>query len=230
MCDTSAILQKLGSVEQGGRHHFMISADPRFGPGLAELLEENDIVPGLLDVLDELPSRPAWYSMPVYTRYSQLGFMAGLGFGEMNRHLIRASTGFLERELARRASSGDDRVRDYLLCMVTVTGWNLDHIPERMINGCNDGSLDYLKPHIFIGDLRQEPLAAFDIRQDGSAPALQPPDSRCAEFTTAALDNSTDYFGYQTPAPEGWPAGRQRWWPDRVYIRIVGYPNGGKSN
>jgi hypothetical protein len=204
----------------------MIMADPRFGAGLAALLQDNDISPGLLDVLDKLPSRPACYSMPVYTRYSQLRFMAGLEFAEMNRQLIRASTGFLERELARRAAAGDDRTRDYLLCMVTITGWDLDPDSgfERGFNGCNDGSLDYLTPHIFVGDLRQELLTNFDIRQTGAAPALRPPASRCTDFTAAALDHRADYIISQNPQPSGWPADRHQWWPDQVYVRIAGHP------
>jgi hypothetical protein len=201
----------------------MIPADPRFGQDLAALLQANDITPALLDVLDELPSRPAFYSMPVYTRYSQLGFMAGLEIAEVNRQLIRASTAFLERELARRAAAGDDRTRDYLLCMVAIDGWDLepDLEPER---GLNDGSLDYLTPHIFVGDLRRELLAAFDIRQAGTAPALQPPASPCADFTAAALDHHADYNISQNPAPGEWPAARQQWRPDKVYVRIAGHP------
>jgi hypothetical protein len=204
----------------------MIAADPRFGPDLAAVLQENDITPGLLDVLDRLPDRPACYSMPVYARYSQLGFMAGLEFAEVNRQLIRASTGFLERELARRAAAGDDRTRDYLLCMVTIDGWDLepDFEPERGLNGGNDGTLDYLDPRIFIGDLRREQLANFDIRQTGTAPALQPPASPCADFTAAALDHHADYIISQNPAPGQWPADRHQWWPDRVYVRIAGHP------
>jgi hypothetical protein len=203
----------------------MVTCDPKFRNELAAVLEENDITPGLLDILDELPSRPAFYSMPVYTRYSQLAFMAGLGFAETNRQLIRASTGFLERELDRRHAAGDDRARDYLLCMVTIPGWDLEPDSEQEnTGGCNDGTLDYLTPHIFVGDLRREQLAALDVRQTGHAPAFQPPASQCADFTAAALDHSTEYVISQNPAPAGWPASRHQWWPERVYIRITGYP------
>jgi hypothetical protein len=95
-------------------HPAVITIDPRFERGLAVMFEQNDITAGLLDTLDQLASRPAFYSMPVYTRYAQLGFMAEQGYPEVNRQLIRASVAFLERELARRLAAGDDRVRDYL--------------------------------------------------------------------------------------------------------------------
>jgi hypothetical protein len=113
----------------------MITADPRFEQDLAALLEENDITPGLLDVLNRLASRPAYYKMPAYSRYSQLAFIAALGFSEVNRQLIRASVAFLEREFARRLAVGDGRVRDYLLCMAHISGWDLDPGEERDSTG-----------------------------------------------------------------------------------------------
>jgi len=202
----------------------MITLDSRFEPGLAALLEQNDITPGLLDVLDELPSRPAYYSVPVWTRRSQLEFMAGLGCAEVNRQLIRVGVAFLERELDRRLAAGDTRPRDSLLCMVSITDWTLTSDDELSDGRCNDGSLDYITPYIFVGDLRSELLAAFDVRETGTAPAFQPPSSRCTDFTATALDHSGDYIISQSPVPDGWPADRHAWWPDRVYVRVAGYP------
>lgn len=205
-------------------HPAVITIDSRFERGLAVMFEENDITPGLLDILDQVASRPAFYSMPVYTRYAQLGFMAEQGYPEVNRQLIRASVAFLEQELARRLAVGDARVRDYLLCMVSITGWDLDPDDERGFNGCNDGSLGYITPYIFVGDLRSKLLADFDVRETGTAPAFQPPSAGCTDFTAAALSHCSDYIISQNPAPDGWPADRYQWWPDRVYVRIGGYP------
>ena len=54
---------------------------------------------------------------------------------------------------------------------------------ERGFNRCNAGSLDYIAPYIFVGDLRGEMLADYDVRQTGTAPAFQPRSSRCVGFT-----------------------------------------------
>lgn len=86
----------------------------------------------------------------------------------------------------------------------------------------NDVSQAYITPYIFVGDLRTGPIANFDVRRTGRALAFQPPASRRTDFVAAA--HSCDYIINQDPVPGGWPADSHEWAPDKVYVRIAGYP------
>lgn len=148
---------------------------------------------------------------PVYSRYAQLEFMAGLSFAGVNRELIRASVALLEGITADCGSlEGGDR-REHLLCMISVTDWHSFDEDGRSI--CNDGSIYYIVPHIWVGNLRNDLMRAYDVCASEFPPALRPPGSQCADFVASALDHAEDYTIYQSPEYD--------WCPERVYVRLA---------
>jgi hypothetical protein len=98
--------------------------------------------------------------------------------------------------------------------MVSITGWHT--FDERGDSVCSDGTLDYIKPHIWVGDLRNDLMKNFDVRKTLYPAGLQPADSPSADFVIAALGHSGDYVIYQSPERD--------WCPSRIYVRLVWQP------
>jgi hypothetical protein len=142
----------------------MITLDPKYAEAFESLFAANDFADtvGMLDYVE------AYDELPVYTRYAQLEFLAGLGFAEANRQMIRAAVVLLERVVAGRDRSSGPK---NLLLMVAVTGWDIVDSNDR--SACNDGTMDFIKPYIWAGNLDNDRMAAFRATGDDLPVALR---------------------------------------------------------
>ncbi|MFD8595648.1 Imm15 family immunity protein [Kitasatospora sp. NPDC059646] len=98
---------------------------------------------GPLETFDEVP---------LYSRYSQLDFLAPLTRPEANAWLVRAAVTYLERLAAHVAGRADD-----FFCMVSITGWD-DYrdgdflTPSIWYTRAGNGVLDHLSLTPATGD------------------------------------------------------------------------------
>lgn len=171
--------------------------DGTYAPNFDALLADEGLTdPAVLvpvDVFDEVP---------LYSRLTQIDFLANLPVVEQNRTLLRAALRHLDRvrEHVRAHSQANTAC---VLRLVSVTGWWVDQE-----NGgvCTDGTSEILVPNFWIGDLDHERMRGFRLYR---------PASRCATFVQQAAHGPR--FGvFDSRIDE-----TSMWCPRRVYIGIA---------
>jgi hypothetical protein len=148
-----------------------------------------------VDVFDEVP---------VYSRFHQLEFLSKLGFAEANSILIKLAALYLEA-IVSYAAKQERRSGKTILRMVSVTGW-LQESNSGQMNF--DGSADFVRPNIWLGNFDNPKLANFSVW-----PVVSP----AGLFVKAAMDND-DRFAVVEGAPDRFGAPS----PARVYIYMPG--------
>lgn len=172
----------------------MLADDVSYAPRFDALLAEE----GLLDPA-VLSSVESFDEVPLYSRLTQIEFLASHPVAEQNRLLIQAALRHLDRVRAHVRKGPPARFR-HLLTLVSVTGWWVDQEGGGV---CTDGTSEILCPHFWIGDLEHEKLRNFRLYQ---------PTSRCAAFVQRATQRSS-YRVLDSRIDE-----RASWCPRRVYV------------
>ena len=167
-----------------------ISVDERYQRAFYDVLVEDKIADPkvFLDV--------DWYdSVPVYSRYDQLGYLSPLPFAEANRILIRCTVLYLERIVAF-AAQRERTPGKTILRMVSVTGWQ-DENDSRQRN--YDGTTDFVVPHIWIANLDHPGLSDFSLDSITSPAGSFTQDTVNGDDRFAVAEGKPDKFGQPSP-------------------------------
>lgn len=141
--------------------------------------------------------------VPLYSRLSQLQFLAGLPIQEQNRQLVRTAVRHLDRireNRLRHSSVVDKRV----LRLISVTGWWVDAERDGI---CTDGTSELILPNFWLGNLDDERMKDFKLYLPTSRPAI---------FVSEALSTS-EYQVFESALTES-----TMWCPMRVYVGFPG--------
>lgn len=143
--------------------------------------------------------------VPVYSRFHQLGFLSGLSFAEANGNLIRLTALYLDKVVSYAAMNQEQQGGKTILRMVSITGW-LNENDSGQMNF--DGSVDFVRPNIWLADLDSPKLSSFSVWPIVSPAGL---------FVNTVMNNDARFSVAEGP-PERFGAPS----PSRVYIYMPG--------
>ncbi|GAA0923539.1 hypothetical protein GCM10009554_01740 [Kribbella koreensis] len=138
--------------------------------------------------------------VPIYSRYSQLGFLDGLSFAEKNRELILAAVRQMDR--IHQHFGGPVPAGSTILRMVAVSSWAVEDEQSWQWR-CGDGTTEFVAPYLWLCDLSHPNLANFRVHR---------PRSRQAAIVAEVVD-SARYQVFEDRPPEYMPD-----CPVRVYV------------
>jgi hypothetical protein len=176
-----------------------ITVNERYQRAFRQLLAEERIGdPAVfmdVDVFDEVP---------VYSRFQELGFLSPLPYVEANEVLIKSTALYLDR-IVSYASRQAPVPGKTILRMVSVTGWQHEDESRRMNY---DGSFDFLRPNIWLGNFANPKLNNLRFWPVGSPAGSFVKSAINDDHRFRVLEGRPDKFGGPSP--------------DRVYIYIPG--------
>lgn len=136
--------------------------------------------------------------VPLYSRLSQIEFLADLPVVERNKQLIRAAVRHLDR--LRAHFLGNPETVHGVLRLVSVTGWWVDLEQGGL---CTDGTSEIIRPNFWVGNLGNDRMKDF---------RLHLPTSRCASFVSAIVKHASHRV-FESSLTES-----VMWCPRRVYV------------